>query len=59
MTTEDTDITVQDAQDQKLKEAYFTASQGQLIWARFKKQRAAMVAATVLIATVVYLTNSN
>ena len=31
------------------KEAYFTASQGQLIWARFKKQRAAMVAATILL----------
>ena len=35
--------------DQKLKEAYFTASQGQLIWTRFKKQRAAMVGAAVLI----------
>ncbi|MEL7116613.1 MAG: ABC transporter permease, partial [Pseudomonadota bacterium] len=34
--------------DQKAKEAYFTASQRQLIWARFKKQRAAMVAAVVL-----------
>ncbi len=38
--------------DQKAKEAYFTASQRQLIWARFKKQRAAMIAATVLIALV-------
>jgi len=35
--------------DQKLKEAYFTASQGQLIWARFKKQKAAMVGAWVLV----------
>ncbi|WP_372574446.1 ABC transporter permease [Ruegeria jejuensis] len=35
--------------DQKAKEAYFTASQGQLIWARFKKQRSAMIAAWVLI----------
>ena len=35
--------------NQKLKEAYFTASQGQLIWARFKKQTAAMVGAGVLI----------
>jgi len=35
--------------DQQLKEAYFTASQGQLIWARFKKQKAAMVGAWVLI----------
>ena len=39
--------------DQKAKEAYFTASQGQLIWARFKKQRAAMIAAVVLIALVI------
>ncbi len=35
--------------DQKLKEAYFSAGQGQLIWARFKKQRAAMVGAAVLL----------
>ncbi len=35
--------------DQKLKEAYFTASQGQLIWTRFKKQKAAMVGAGVLV----------
>jgi len=35
--------------DQKLKEAYFTASQGQLIWTRFKKQKAAMVGAWVLV----------
>ena len=34
--------------DQQLKEAYFTASQGQLIWTRFKKQRAAMVGAAIL-----------
>ena len=33
---------------QDSKESYFTASQGQLIWARFKKQRAAMIAAGVL-----------
>ncbi len=31
------------------KEAYFTASQGQLIWARFKKNRSAMIAGTVLL----------
>ena len=53
MTTENTDITTQDLEDQKLKEAYFTASQGQLIWARFKKQRAAMIAAVVLIVLIV------
>ena len=41
------------AQDQKSKEAYFTASQRQLVWARFKKQRAAMVAAAVLIVLIV------
>ena len=35
--------------NQKLKEAYFTASQGQLIWSRFKKQKAAMVGAWVLV----------
>jgi peptide/nickel transport system permease protein len=37
---------------QKAKEAYFTASQGQLIWARFKKQRAAMIAASVLLVLI-------
>jgi len=35
--------------DQKLKEAYFTASQGQLIRARFKSNRSAVIAAWVLI----------
>ena len=35
--------------DQKRKEAYFTASQGTLIWTRFKKQKAAMVGAAVLV----------
>ena len=35
--------------DQKAKEAYFTASQTQLIWARFKRNRTAMGAACVLI----------
>jgi len=35
--------------DQKLKEAYFTASQGQLIWQRFKKNKSALVGAWVLI----------
>ena len=34
------------------KEDYFTASQSQLIWARFKKQRAAMIAAGVLVAII-------
>ena len=34
-------------------EAYFTASQHQLIWARFKKQRAALVAAMVLVVLII------
>ena len=33
--------------EQKAREAYFTASQRQLVWARFKKQRSAMTAATI------------
>jgi peptide/nickel transport system permease protein len=39
--------------DQKAKEAYFTASQSQLIWARFKKQRTALIAAAVLVFLVI------
>jgi peptide/nickel transport system permease protein len=35
--------------DQKAKEAYFTASQGQLILSRFKSNRTAMIAAWALI----------
>ena len=38
--------------DQKKKEAYFTASQGQLIRARFKSNRTAMIAAWILILMV-------
>ena len=37
------------AEEQKLKEAYFTASQGQLIWQRFKKNKSALIGAWVLI----------
>jgi len=37
------------AADQKLKEAYFTASQNQLIWQRFKKNKSALAGAWVLI----------
>ncbi len=37
------------ADEQKLKEAYFTASQNQLIWQRFKKIRSALIGAWVLI----------
>ncbi len=35
--------------NQKAKEAYFTASQGQLIYARFRTNRTAMIAAWALI----------
>jgi peptide/nickel transport system permease protein len=45
---EETDANV----DQKRKEAYFTAGQGQLIWTRFKKQKAAMVGAGILIVLI-------
>ncbi len=45
MTEQATTATV----DQKTKEAYFTASQGQLIWQRFKKNRSALIGAWVLI----------
>ena len=38
--------------DIEARESYFTASQGQLIWARFKKNRTAMIALWVLIAMV-------
>ena len=39
--------------DQKLKEAYFTASQWQLVWARFRKVRSAMIAGYILIFLIV------
>ena len=38
--------------DQRRKEAYFTATQGQLIWARFRRNRTAMVAGWVLIGLI-------
>jgi len=37
---------------QRKKEAYFTASQSQLIWARFKGNRSAMIAGWVLLVLV-------
>ncbi len=37
---------------QKSKEAYFTASQGQLIWSRFRKQKAAMIAGFILVTLI-------
>jgi len=48
MTTDKTDANV----DQKRKEAYFTASQGQLIWTRFKRNKSAMVGAVILLALI-------
>ncbi len=45
-------VTKQDLHDQKQKEAYFTASQGQLIWTRFKSNRTAMAAAWILIVLI-------
>lgn len=38
-----------DPQDRKAREAYFTASQSQLIWTRFRRHRSAMIAAAVLV----------
>ncbi|MEM1388448.1 MAG: ABC transporter permease [Pseudomonadota bacterium] len=41
-----------EARAQERKEAYFTATQRQLIWARFKKNRTAMVAGIILVALI-------
>jgi len=38
--------------ERRRKEAYFTASQGQLIWARFRKNRSAMIAGTILLVLI-------
>jgi len=38
--------------DQRRKEAYFTASQAQLIWARFRRNRTAMIASWALIVMI-------
>jgi peptide/nickel transport system permease protein len=40
------------AAEQSAKEAYFTASQAQLIWARFKRNRSAVVAGIVLLTMI-------
>ena len=48
----DTPITAQSESERRAKEAYFTASQAQLIWTRFRKQRAAMIGASVLIVLI-------
>ena len=38
--------------DDKAREAYFTASQGQLIWARFKRNKSAMAGLIVLVTLI-------
>ncbi|MCH9671176.1 MAG: ABC transporter permease [Gammaproteobacteria bacterium] len=38
--------------EQRRREAYFTASQTQLVWARYRKNRSAMVAGTILLGLV-------
>ena len=48
----DTTLSKKDLAEQKKKEAYFTASQYQLIWARFRRNRAALVAGAVLIVLI-------
>lgn len=47
-TTTDPQATLS-AKEQEAKEAYFTASQGQLIWQRFKRNKSALFGAWVLI----------
>ncbi len=42
-------VETEDAVVRRAKEAYFTASQRQLFWARFNTQRAALVAEAVLL----------
>ncbi|MCR9126956.1 MAG: ABC transporter permease [Rhodobacteraceae bacterium] len=43
---------ISDNAARRAREAYFTASQGQLIWARFRRNRTAMAAGIVLLALV-------
>ena len=49
---EKTPVTLESETERKRKEAYFTASQAQLIWARFRRNRTAMFAGAVLIAMI-------
>jgi len=42
-------VETEDAVERRAREAYFTASQRQLIWARFRRNRTAMAAAIVLV----------
>ena len=41
-------VETEDAVERRAREAYFTASQRQLIWARFRKNRSAMIAGIIL-----------
>ena len=41
-----------EAKDTRAREAYFTASQWQLVWARFRQQRAALVAGFILVTMI-------
>ena len=43
------DVTLETLAETKKKEAYFTASQYELVWARFKKNRSALVAGSILL----------
>ena len=47
------DQTAETLREQQAREAYFTASQRQLVWARFKKKRSAMTAATILVVLII------
>lgn len=52
MSWEKRGISPVDDADQKLKEEYFTASQRQLIWARFKKNRSALAGLIMLLVLI-------
>ena len=44
--------TARTREEERLRESYFTASQTQLIWARFRRNRSAMVAGLVLLGLI-------
>ena len=48
-------VETEDAVERRAREAYFTASQRQLIWSRFRKNRTAMTAGLLLIVLVLQL----
>jgi peptide/nickel transport system permease protein len=50
--TDTTTLSAAELEDQKRKEAYFTAGQLQLIWARFKKNKSAMWGGAVLVSLI-------